>query len=132
MKKVSYHQLPLNIRLACIPLWAGTFSIFFYTLASKLSEINGEPIKNIGLLSFSLYLGVFFLLKRKKQIAYVAATAILTATTTYNLFQIYESYTNHASPIGLTVWWPLMHTIAFGISLIGIALPQSWNYYTNN
>ncbi len=129
MTKVAFYELPLNVRLACIPLWGGMISIFFYSLATKLSELHGSQINNLGLLSFGLYLGVFFLLKRKKQTTFMCSSAILAATTAYNLFQIYQSYAAKISPLGLTVWWPLIHSSAFGISLILISLPASWNYY---
>lgn len=130
MTKTPFHQLPTNIRVACVPLWLGIVSIFFYSLSVKLSKINGEQLHNIEVLSVGLYISVFFLLKQKNKTTFIIAIATLSGTTLHNFVEIYYSYINPSRSLtALTVWWPLTHSIAFSISLIGMILPSSWTFY---
>lgn len=129
--KVRYHELPVNIRLAIIPLWLGIVSLFFYSLAFNLSVQNEMDLSVPAWLNFGLYLGVFFLLKRKSKRAFFSVLTLLSTSFFFSTYAISKNLTERVEPTTLLVWWPTFNTIVFLVSLLLILLPRSWQYYSD-
>jgi len=129
--KVSYYELPTNVRIAIIPLWAGMVSFFFYSLAINFSTQKCLDIPSPTTFNFGFYIAAFFLLKRKSRSTFITTLTVLFASTIYGFYEVFKNFDNQAEPLALSVWWPAINAGVFTICCVLIALPQLWKYYNS-